>query len=355
MEIVPLGQMHRRMQEQGRIRLGEKAPKGNPKALNSFRFTSPDEEAITQIAEQYGGDVGPWNEAGTKQFEVITPAAEVKVLLPPEPLGGTPIYELWSKGGLARRCDGELCGIPTKTPDGIEICDEPCICVANDSFDCKPTTRLNVILPTIRFGGTWRLETHGWNAAHELPGMVEMIQAMQARGLSHAVLALDQRRKVVAGETRKFVVPVLRLDLTPNAIMAGEISTGGEAPQLGAADVPELEAPIIEDSVQPESMDLADAPDLPLPPLIGGVSHNKSPLIQVIALSGDIWQDEAEEYRKALTSYVSNGRVATTSSLNPDEMARMLRGLIMVNEGLARVELVDGKAVIHDIRPAEVT
>ena len=45
-----------RTPEHGRIRLGVKTERAM-KSLDTFRFTSPDKEAIEQIADAYGGDV----------------------------------------------------------------------------------------------------------------------------------------------------------------------------------------------------------------------------------------------------------------------------------------------------------
>lgn len=235
--IVPIAAMNRRLPELGRIRTGAKTEKAM-KALSTFRFTSSDRTALEQIAALYGGTVKPWADpkATEGQHEVITEAAEIAVALPADPLGGTPVYELWGGGGCERRCDGVTCETWVKGPDGPEVAEVACICVAKGEMACDPKTRLNVILPNVRGIGTWRLETKSWNAAQELPGMVDLIQSLQSRGITRATLRLEHKRSTQAGQTRKFIVPVLGLDASVEALVAGEATVGRlSAPEIVAA------------------------------------------------------------------------------------------------------------------------
>jgi hypothetical protein len=243
--VVPIANLHRRIPEAGRIRFGVRTGRAM-KALSTFRFTSHDEEALQQIAGLYGGEVKPWSDpkAAEGQFEVITTASEIRIVLPPDPLGGTPIYEAWGGGGCERRCDGLTAEVMTRGVDGAEMTQVPCICSAQQAMTCEPRTRLSVILPEIRFGGVWRLETKSWNAAQEMPGMVDLIQSLQERGLTRGVLALKHRRSVTAGETHKFIVPVLGVDETLDALAAGAAQVGAlpssaapPAGELGAGEV----------------------------------------------------------------------------------------------------------------------
>ena len=69
-----------------------------------------------------------------------------------------------------RRCDGETCTLTTAGySDMVD-----CMCAAENKMECVPKTRLNVILPEIKFGGVWLLTTNSWNAAKELPAMEQM-------------------------------------------------------------------------------------------------------------------------------------------------------------------------------------
>jgi hypothetical protein len=241
--IVPINQLTRRLPELGRIRTGAKTERAM-KALSTFRFTSSDDEALGQIAARYGGTVRPWSDdkAAPNQYEITTEAHEIHVALPPNPLGDTPVYELWGGGGCERRCDGETCQTWVKGPDGPEPADTPCICVAKGEMACTPKTRLNVLLPDVRGIGTWRLETKSWNAAQELPGMVDLIQSLQTRGITRAILRLEHKQSRQAGVTRKFIVPTLGLDASAEALVAGQATVGAlGAPavaQIGAGTAP---------------------------------------------------------------------------------------------------------------------
>ena len=224
--IKPLAELGR-APEQGRIRLGVKTERAM-KSLDTFRFTSLDKSAIEQIASIYGGEVKPWTPLRSKQeqWEVITTSNEIRVYLPPHSIDVW--YEEWSAGGCQRRCNGVTAEVPMKTPDGMDIDTVPCLCQDESSMACAPYTRLRVLLPEIRFGGVWRLESKGWNAANEMPGMAGMMEQMSAIGLAECQLVLEKRTKISGGQTRHFVVPRLTMDASPQEIMAG----GGQATAL---------------------------------------------------------------------------------------------------------------------------
>jgi hypothetical protein len=244
--IVPVANLQRRLPTAGRIRTGIRGPKGAPKAISTFRFTSSDEEAIRQIAAVYGGEARPWKDAPTPgQWEVITTASEIRVVLPPDPLGGTPLYEMWSGGGCQRRCDGVTCSVMQSGPDGGEMVDTDCICSGKGAMECSPHTRLSVILPEVLFAGVWRYESaKSWAVAQEMPGMVDLIQSLQDRGLTRGLLAIEARKTVSAGQTHRFTIPVLRVADTFDQVLAGaarvgQIEAPDEAPALNAASAPE--------------------------------------------------------------------------------------------------------------------
>ena len=209
-----------RAPEQGRIRYGIKTTSQNgkviPRAITKFRFTSSDVTALDQIAGIYGGSVTPWENG---QSEVVTVADEVHIVLPPNPLGDGSSYELWKGATCVRRCDGVNAWVPANTPEGVELLEVPCLCEGNQKLECKPTTRLSVILPEVRFGGVWRLDCKGWHGTNELPAMVHTVQQLQGQGLSRAYLALEKRKK----GSKSFVVPVIRLGATPNQLLAGKV------------------------------------------------------------------------------------------------------------------------------------
>jgi len=233
--VVPLNQLQRRAPEAGRIRMGIKTGRAM-KSIDTFRFTSPHRKAIEQLAELYGGDPAPWSEpkAAPNQWEVITEASSIEVLA--QPGGCTIWYELWTGGGCARRCDG----VTVEVAGRDDMLDVPCICNAKGARECDPITRLNVVLPNLDFYGVWRLQTKGWNAAKELPGMFDLVVELSEAGrMVRALLNLEQRKSVSNGQTKNFVVPTITVAASPNELLAG----GGVArPQLGAVGTPELGA-----------------------------------------------------------------------------------------------------------------
>lgn len=322
--VVPVTQLGRHMPEAGRIRIGAKSDRGAPRSLTTLRFTSENEDAIREIASLYGGEPKPWNPRGSRsEFEVITKAKAVPVVLPPNCLGSTPIYELWSGGGLVRRCDGEYCTVQRPTPDGHEAAEIPCVCAAQESLECKVTTRLSVLLPDIRFAGSWRLETHGWYAAKELPGMVETIQTLQARGFARAVLALERRTEVSNGQTRNFVVPVLRTDHTVNEIVGGANALGALAPPTPAAPLA-LPTPALLDEQVAEAEIVDD--EEPVEEPTGSATWRR---IAIKCRELNLSDDD----RHAFAFTVSEGRTKSTKALSDDEAARVLRVLQRIERG----------------------
>ncbi len=221
--MTPIDQQRRRPPEAGRIRIGVKSGRAM-KALDTFRFTSPHKAAIEELAAQYGGECVPWEDpmANKGQYEVITPAKSIEIMVVPN--GLTTGYELWTGGGCARRCDGYVVEIAVKGMD--EPQEAPCICNAKGVRECDPKTRLNVVLPTINFYGVWRLESKGWNAAEELPGMYDMVSNFAESGkLVRANLNLEQRTSKKNGKTKHFVVPTISLAHSPDQLMAGVAAT----------------------------------------------------------------------------------------------------------------------------------
>lgn len=209
-------ELQRRQTEVGRIRLGQKVQtksgKTAPARLETFRFTSPSRPLIDAIARLYGGDVQSWSPPkGASEWEVITTTNSVPVVVPPQDVDSSQFYELWSAGGCVRRCTGvrELIG------------DTPCVCEPTDR-ECKMHTRVNLMLRDVPGIGVWRLDTGGFYAGTELPGMVALLS--RAQGLVPALLELRQRTVTRNGETKHFVVPVLHVeDFTPGQLIAGEV------------------------------------------------------------------------------------------------------------------------------------
>ncbi|MFI1728233.1 hypothetical protein ACH40E_03130 [Streptomyces acidicola] len=233
---MPILVLQQRLRELGRIRIGQKVATSNgktrPAKLNRFRLTSPSKELLDRVAAKYGGTVAPWTpDGGASQYEVITEATRMPIHVPPQPV--SQYFELWSGGGCQRRCDGvtEL------------LKDRPCICGPDpEQRQCKPTTRLNVVLSEIEGVGVWRLESHGYYAALELPGVAELLA--QTGGYVEAFLGLEQRTAKRDGQTRHWMVPTIDIAVTPAALMAGSASVGtavAGGPQRAAIEGPRMD------------------------------------------------------------------------------------------------------------------
>lgn len=235
---MPILDLQQRIRELGRIRIGQKVAtaKGGtrPSKLDRFRLTSPSKELLDRVAKVYGGTVAPWTpDGGAGQYEVLTDAKRMPILVPHQPV--SQYYELWSGGGCQRRCDGitEL------------LKDRPCICGPDpEQRQCKPTTRLNVVLSEIPGVGVWRLESHGYYAALELPGVAELLA--NAGGYVPAFLGLEERTAKREGKTLRWMVPTIDVDITPTALMAGNVTAGPAVtggPQRAAIEAPSAKQP----------------------------------------------------------------------------------------------------------------
>lgn len=249
---MPIITVQRRMAEQGRIRLGQKVATARggtrPDKLDRFRFTSPNESLIKAIATRYGGEAKAWDNSGKSEWEVITDARSIPVIVVKG--GFSQWHEFWTKGGLQHRCDGE------KDVTGT-FCnpDDP----AHREAIAKPTTRLSVMLAEIETLGVWRMESKGWNAAAELPSMAEL--AMHVGDLVPATLSLAERSSIIDGpkgpQTSRFVVPVLDLNVTKRRLVEIAGGVGGiagiEESARAALDV--APAPAVEAVVEKVTVD----------------------------------------------------------------------------------------------------
>lgn len=257
---MPILDLQKRFMELGRIRLGDKGDRGQPQKLSKFRLTSASKPLLESAAAVYGGEVRPWEGAPDEgEWELYTDTDSLRVVMPPtfSPEDGAPThswsqwYELWSRGGCQRRCNGQ-----TEMISG-----DPCLCNPDDR-DCAIVTQINVILPDVAGIGVWRLRTSGYYAAVETTGTLELLQqAAEHHTFIEANLRMEQRSvKKPNKPPLRFVVPVIELpqtrvaDLLPGSVDALQAPRpkSGPAPSLPTADNPtpsgreaqfEIEAP----------------------------------------------------------------------------------------------------------------
>ena len=222
---MPIDPIHlqRRHAEQGRIRLGHKTgEKGRPAKLEAFRFTSPNRVLIEALAELYGGEPQAWDNAGIPEWEVYSTSTSLPIIVVKG--GVSQWFEHWTAAGIGHRCDG------TKDAKTGVACDpdDRLHQLATE----KPTTRLSVMLPELDSTGVWRMETHGWNAAAEVPMIGEL--AAHVGSMVPARLHLVERRKVIQvngrPQTSRFVVPVVDLEIKVREL--AQIVSGSEALQI---------------------------------------------------------------------------------------------------------------------------
>lgn len=234
---MPIIDLQRRLREIGRIRLGEQVPTDNgkkrPAKLTKFRLTSRDEAVLHAAAEMWGGTVAPWENDGP-QFELYTDTNQMAVVIPPTEMAFSQWYEQWSAGGCQVRCDGGW----------DSIGDKACHCDP-ENRTCKITTRLSVMLPELPGLGVWRVETHGYYAAVELNGAVEVCQQFAGQGrMLPARLRLEARSvirpdpRTGQARTHRFAVPVLDVDVHIGQLAA--IAGSNAVAALPPAGAPEL-------------------------------------------------------------------------------------------------------------------
>jgi hypothetical protein len=206
--------LQRSIAQVGRIRIGQQVPteKGSrPTKLDTFRLTSPHKDLIETAARLYGGTVQPWQAPAGNQWEVITTTDRIRVLVPPTDMAYDRYYELWSRAGCQRRCDGQQ----------EFISDGPCLCDP-EQRQCNIHARLSLLLRDVPGFGIWRLDTSGYYAATELQGAVDFIKLAADRGtIVPATLRLEQRVITRPEQgTRRFAVPVLHPDMSLDQLAA---------------------------------------------------------------------------------------------------------------------------------------
>jgi hypothetical protein len=237
--------MQRSLREIGRIRMGKSRPSNSggkiPMRSETFILTSTDRNALEQAAKEYGGEVKPWEQPG--KFVLETTVSELPLAV--TRLVESQWYEAWSKGKCLTRCDGQTIQGPT----GSEYVGKPCVCAmkfpdqdkrnmaASKGAACKVTTRIWFMLPNLPGLGTWRLESHGFYAASEMPMTLEFLRNALERGDQHllnVILAIEPRE---SGQ-KKFLVPVIRMRQSVNEMLAISAPAASRQALAGPARTP---------------------------------------------------------------------------------------------------------------------
>lgn len=243
--------MKRQAAELGRIRTGYSRPNSDPKKRpipvksKTFVLSSHSRDYVAAAAELWGGTVEEWTPQNTTiaQYRVITGASELRAILPQgDPLSQS--YEMWSGGGCARRCDGET---EQKTR-------QSCLCLAQYGPDwhergprevCRPTSRINVMLPDLPDLGVWRLESKSYYAADAMAGGIDtVLQATEGKSLMPVRMWIEQRTAVRDGKTKQFPVVMVVPSLPKlRHALSGPLSTAAALDPGSLVDRPAIEAP----------------------------------------------------------------------------------------------------------------
>ena len=337
---MPILDLQRRLRKLGDIRLGDRSgPRNAPTTLETFRLTSASQVLINQAAVLYGGEPKDWESPRGPEWQVITEADSINVVLPPE--GHMSQWmEMWQAGGCQRRCDTRI--------EQIEQVE--CLCPADKAERseqakkgeaCLPVTRLSLLLPGIEGLGIWRLVTSSWFAAVELAGVADILAEASAQKRSiPAVLRIEPRKsKNAEGQAMRYSVPVL--DAQFDALALGA-STNAVPPALPASSAGQ---PVIADPTTGEI----------LKPATGAAAAAQSQPDSADAGLSRARRERLEAEFKALplTAEAFNGRAAymTRRGFVPEE-AQLLkqigisRGLLFDDSGDVRrfVEVDQGAA-----------
>lgn len=273
---MPVVGIQRRMREIGRIRLGDQVPdkNGKPRAhmLETFRLTSSSRDILALAAQAYGGEVTAWPDGPSDGlFQLYTTAASLPIAIPPSEEPYSQWLELWSAGGCQRRCDGVTVLVPTEK--GMR--ERKCMCDPDGpkGRECVLTTRLSVMLPDVPVLGIWRLESRGEYAARELPGVMALIASASRTGvILPGELRIEKREVKKAAEKfpRRFVVPVIDLQVPLRELLPGGSLTGGgalPAPPSGRPALPSGAALPQENGFEdPDPNDDGSGPEWTSPP-----------------------------------------------------------------------------------------
>lgn len=273
---MPLIDQQRRHATIGTIRMGQKVltgktdrngkPSKKPVKLTTFRITSPNQDLIDQVAARFGGTVAAWDGHRGTEWETVTTTTKIPVLVPRQNID--PNYEFWGNGVKLRFCNGNtekirnkpclcrtfgnhdhnwyngrcmICSLPQTwkgEPHEHDFADRGSCTICGCGRICKPTTRLSVMIHGVAGLGYFKIESHGINAALELPALSELISTIPANTPLPGVLSMryEERIRIVIKDGRettqvhKFFVPDLLFPwLRPENLYAGSYAIAAAA------------------------------------------------------------------------------------------------------------------------------
>lgn len=236
-------------QQIGELRSGMKVLASNgkerPKALPTWRITVWSPNVARKVSELYQGEIRQWN----SKWEIITEVSSIDVMLPPGGRVFDQALELWTAGGLVRRCTGqqqyqcETAGQECACPHAADPADAEQIqaasrqraVLAKEGKACALHTRAYLILPQLPDVGVFRLATGSFYGSLWLKQKMTILEAYRAEGVFLPAKArLEPHEMLVRGKKKKVIIPVLEFTDTLQAIATGQVASRSLAQQLAA-------------------------------------------------------------------------------------------------------------------------
>lgn len=260
---MPITDIDHRARTLGRIRAGEfDDDTGRPTSGTTWRLTSPHRHLLDHAEAIYGGHVEALDRKDTDdRFQLTTNSDTLDVIIPPQDVAAGQWWEAYTAAGLQARCDGNVVidGAYFRNHDTDQH-PPACVCTNLDKRRCKPTTRINFILPDLPDVGVWRLTTRSIYAAAEMPTQIDFL--FRRAQYPNAILALEERSTKTGDGVHRFTVPIIRIEDTLISILAGDGSSQATAGALGGGDTP---PPIDPGSLAPDDDARVPPPQIPPP------------------------------------------------------------------------------------------
>ena len=273
-----------RLAHVGDIRTGTRSEKGYPQKLDTFRITTPHQAITTELADLYGGTPTPWDDG----YELITTVSSLPVIVPPQQFD--PWLEVWSKGGLQKRCTGTTEYTTDYPPKKVGPCPNQNENQRDCSYGCKPATRLSVLLPDTSIVGTFTIRSTGWNAYSEISSAMALLHGPHQNGVyATATLELRQEERRAAGKTTKYGVVTLRPHITTS--IRELMNTPQPLHPSGRPILPQDQPPLPDDQILEPPAQRAETP----PPPGGESSADVSALLPDTADTPPALPDDTTE------------------------------------------------------------
>ncbi|MEU1883498.1 hypothetical protein ABZ470_39845 [Streptosporangium sp. NPDC020072] len=342
----------------GKLRAGyfdTSSGRGRPVRSETWIATSPDKNLIEALAAQYNGVVEKYvpQGIGLKGWQVDTGLSALEAILPKgDPLSIS--YEMWSRGGVQRRCDRAL-----ESKSG-----RPCICQAQYGPEfhrtapkdavCVRHTRVGVILPDAPDVGEFLVESHGFYASQYIRHDVEFIKENVGPDVLVPVyVVIDPVEKMQDGKKKNYIV----VHLKQRGISTGQFLAAAGARhralmstrQVAALEAAPADAPgylerIARAASREEILALREEAAADPSPGITGAEFNAAAkarvdhLHQAAEILGQIrtrWTGTEADLHVVFTEFVSGA--ATLQTATPDQLT-LFRDTL---GDVAEAELVD--------------